>query len=82
MGQPREEAIERVEDHRDADEECRGIEVRARRVDNAGVAAKHVAEREQTWQEVHTPAEPTARAIRGAPKKLQPSLFVLHVWSV
>ena len=42
VGQARDEAVERVEHHRDPDEQRRRVEVAARRVDHAGVAAEQV----------------------------------------
>ena len=62
VGQPGEEAVERVEHHRDADEQRRRVEVGARRVDDAGVAAEQIRDREQRRQQEHAAPEP-ARAI-------------------
>ena len=59
-GQPRDAAVEHVEHDREADERRRGLVLAAHRVDDAGVAAEHVAHREQAGQQVDAAAEPVA----------------------
>ena len=63
-GQPRDASVEHVEHDREADERRRGLVLAAHRVDDAGVAAEHVAEREQARQQVDAAAEPRAAADR------------------
>ena len=49
--------VEQVEHDGHADERRRRGELAAHRVDDAGIAAEHVGEREQARQQVHAPAE-------------------------
>ena len=69
VGQPREEAVERVEHHRDADEQRRGVEVAARRVDDARVAAEQVRDREQRRQQEHAAPEALRPVAPAAPQR-------------
>jgi hypothetical protein len=57
VGEAREESVERIEHHRDADEERSGIEVGSCRVHDAGVSAKKVGDGEQRRQEKHASLE-------------------------
>ena len=68
VGQPREEPVQRVEHHRDADEQRRGVEIAARRIDDAGVAAEQIRDREQRRQQEDAAPE-TARPIVRAPPR-------------
>ena len=65
-GQPRDAAVEHVEDDGEADERRGRLELAAHRVDDAGVAAEHVAHREQAGQQVDAAAEPALRGGRSA----------------
>src|SRR5690606_31893345 len=64
-GQPRDAAIEHVEDDGDADERRGGGVFAACREDDARVAAEQVGEREKARQQVH--ASPEAPRLRVAP---------------
>jgi hypothetical protein len=60
VGHPRDPPVEHVEDERDADERRGGDEIAAHREHDAGVAAEHVADREQAGQQVDAATEMSA----------------------
>ena len=68
-GQPRDAAVEHVEHDREADERRGGLELAAHRVDDARVAAEHVAHREQAGQQVDAAAERAGAAGRVARRR-------------
>src|SRR5262249_2221495 len=75
-GQSRDSTIEHVGDDGDADEERGRFEVAAHRIDDAGVAAEHVAHREQAGQQ-RTTTPQSQRGTRRWTKKT-PLFFSLH----
>ena len=70
-GQPRDAAVEHVEHDGEADERRGRLELAAHRVDDARVAAEHVAQREQAGQQVDTAPEPPPRPVGRAPQESQ-----------
>ncbi len=74
-GQPRDAAVEHVEHDREADERRGRLVLAAHRVDDARVAAEHVAHREQAGQQVDAAAEAPARAVGRAAQKPQASVL-------
>ena len=79
-GQARDAAVEHVEHDREADERRRGLELAAHRVDDARVAAEHVAHREQAGQQVDAAARTRcARPVRRSPQ--EPQAAVVRVAS-
>ena len=72
--QPRDAAVEHVEHDRKADERRGRFELAAHRVDDARVAAEHVAHRDQAGQQVHAAPDALARSILGAAEEADASL--------
>ena len=64
--EPRDQPVQRVEHHRDADEQGCRVEVGAGRVDDARVAAEQVGHREQRRQQEHTPPEASRLVVASA----------------
>ena len=81
-GQPRDAAVEHVEHEGEADEGRRGLELAAHRVDDAGVAAEHVAHREQAGQQVDAAAEPSSGLVCGAAQEPETRLRLGHGWGL
>jgi len=78
-GQPRDAAVKAVQDERDADEWRRGLEFVTHRVDDAGIAAEHIADREQAGQEVGAATESASRPISLSAKEPEARRRVLDL---
>ena len=77
-GEAGDAAVEHVEHDRKTDERCGRLVLPLHRVDNAGVAAEHVAQGEQAGQQVHAAAQAPSRRIRRPSQEPETSFFSLQ----